>query len=129
MEQKLTISNGGRMTPCILREPDSGRSQRVVLGVHGLGGSSDEEKVKLLIAMLRRMNDGLNIPQCIKAYGADSYPTENGFVPEDVFLAKLPEIAANAILDGTFALIRPVITSTDGLCVATIRCIPAALAF
>ena len=36
---------------------------------------------------------------------------------------------ANAILDGTFALIRPVITSTDGLCVAITRCIPAALAF
>ena len=35
----------------------------------------------------------------IKNYGADSYPTENGFVPEDVFLERLPEIAANAILD------------------------------
>ncbi len=64
-----------------------------------LGGNSVEEKVALLIAELRKMNDELNIPQCIKNYGADSYPTENGFVPEDVFLAKLPEIAANAILD------------------------------
>ncbi len=64
-----------------------------------LGGNSVEEKVALLIAELRKMNDALNIPQCIKNYGADSYPTENGFVPEDVFLAKLPEIAANAILD------------------------------
>ena len=64
-----------------------------------LGGNTVEEKVALLIAELRKMNDELNIPQCIKNYGADSYPTENGFVPEDVFLAKLPEIAANAILD------------------------------
>ena len=64
-----------------------------------LGGNTVEEKVQLLIAELRKMNDALNIPQCIKNYGADSYPTENGFVPEDVFLAKLPEIAANAILD------------------------------
>ncbi|MBQ7961048.1 MAG: iron-containing alcohol dehydrogenase [Clostridia bacterium] len=64
-----------------------------------LGGNSVEEKVQLLIAELRKMNDALNIPQCIKNYGADSYPTENGFVPEDVFLAKLPDIAANAILD------------------------------
>ena len=64
-----------------------------------LGGNTVEEKVALLIAELRKMNDALNIPQCIKNYGADSYPTENGFVPEDVFLAKLPEIAANAILD------------------------------
>ena len=64
-----------------------------------LGGNSVEEKVQLLIAQLRKMNDALNIPQCIKNYGVDSYPTDNGFVPEDVFLAKLPEIAANAILD------------------------------
>ena len=45
------------------------------------------------------MNEALNIPQCIKNYGPDSYPTENGFVPEDVFLARLPEIAKNAIGD------------------------------
>ncbi len=31
------------------------------------------------------MNDKLNIPHCIKNYGKDSYPTEQGFVPEDVF--------------------------------------------
>ena len=36
---------------------------------------------------------------------------------------------AKAILEGTFALINPVITSTDGLCVAITKCIPAALAF
>ena len=64
-----------------------------------LGGSTVEEKVQLLIEYLRGMNDKLNIPHCIKNYGADSYPTEQGFVPEDVFLAKLPEIAKNAIAD------------------------------
>ena len=64
-----------------------------------LGGSSVEEKVQLLIAALRKMNDDLNIPHCIKNYGADSYPTENGFVPENVFLERLPDIAANALLD------------------------------
>ena len=36
---------------------------------------------------------------------------------------------ANAILDGIFALIKPVTTSTDGRCVAITKCIPAALAF
>ena len=51
-----------------------------------LGGSTDEEKVDLLIKYLRGMNDELNIPHCIKNYGADSYPTEEGFVPEEVFL-------------------------------------------
>ena len=64
-----------------------------------LGGSNDDEKVQLLIAYLRGMNDALNIPQCIQHYGADSYPCEQGFVPEDVFLARLPEIAKNAIGD------------------------------
>ncbi len=42
--------------------------------------------------------DDLKVPH-VKNYGADSYPTEQGFVPEDVFLERLPEIAANAILD------------------------------
>jgi alcohol dehydrogenase class IV len=61
--------------------------------------ASDSEKVKALIAYLRKMNDDLNIPHCIKNYGADSYPTEQGFVPENVFLERLPEIAKNAIGD------------------------------
>ena len=64
-----------------------------------LGGSTDDEKVQLLIEYIRGMNDKLNIPQCIKNYGADSYPTETGFVPEEVFLERLPEIAKNAIAD------------------------------
>ncbi len=64
-----------------------------------LGGNTNDEKVQNLIAYLRSMNDALNIPQCIKNYGADSYPCEQGFVPEDVFLSRLPEIAKNAVAD------------------------------
>ncbi len=64
-----------------------------------LGGETTEEKVKLLIDYLRGMNDKLNIPHCIKNYGKDSYPTEQGFVPEDVFLERLHDIAVNAIAD------------------------------
>ena len=64
-----------------------------------LGGETTEEKIKPLIAYLRGMNDKLNIPQCIKNYGKDSYPTEQGFVPEDVFLERLHDIAVNAIAD------------------------------
>ena len=64
-----------------------------------LGGETTEEKIKLLIAYLRGMKDKLNIPQCIKNYGKDSYPTEQGFVPEDVFLERLHDIAVNAIAD------------------------------
>lgn len=65
----------------------------------GLGGETTEEKIKLLIVYLRKMNDALNIPHCIGHYDAGSYPTENGFVPENVFLERLPEIAKNALGD------------------------------
>ena len=65
----------------------------------GLGGANDEEKVDLLIKFLRKMNDDLKIPQCIKNYGPDSYYAEQGFVPEEVFLERLPEIAKNAVAD------------------------------
>ena len=64
-----------------------------------LGGANDDEKVANLIAYLRGMNDALNIPQCIKHYGADSYPCEQGFVSEEIFLERLPEIAKNAVAD------------------------------
>ena len=71
----------------------------VIADFMGLGGDTTEEKVDLLIKYLRGMNDDLNIPHCIKNYGEDSFPTENGFVPENVFLERLPEIAKNAIGD------------------------------
>lgn len=65
----------------------------------GLGGVDTAEKVQLLVAHLRKMNDALNIPQCIQHYGADGCPAEQGFVSEEIFLARLPEIAKNAIAD------------------------------
>ena len=71
----------------------------VIADYMGLGGATTEEKVANLIAFLRQMNDALNIPQCIKHYGADSYPCEQGFVSEEIFLERLPEIAKNAVAD------------------------------
>ncbi|WP_329886924.1 iron-containing alcohol dehydrogenase [Pseudoramibacter faecis] len=65
----------------------------------GLAGKDDDEKVASLIAELRAMSDALNIPHGIGTYGADAYPAEQGFVPEAVFLERLPEIAKNAIAD------------------------------
>ena len=65
----------------------------------GLGGETVADKIENLIQYLRGMNDKLNIPQCIKNYGADSYFAEQGFVPEEVFLERLPEIAKNAVGD------------------------------
>lgn len=64
-----------------------------------LGGSSADEKVELLIAYLRKMSDDLNIPHSINHYGIDGLPADEGFVPESVFLERVEDIAANAILD------------------------------
>ncbi len=64
-----------------------------------LGGNTTEEKIDNLIAMLRKKNDDLNIPHCVKHYGEGGLPAETGIVPEDEFMAKLHDIAANAILD------------------------------
>lgn len=70
-----------------------------IADVIGLSGSNDEEKVKALITYVRSLNDKLNIPHGIKNYGADSYPTDQGFVPENIFLERLHDIAVNAIAD------------------------------
>jgi alcohol dehydrogenase class IV len=81
------------------KDPTAKKRYGVIADYMHLGGNTDDEKVALLIAELRKMNDELNIPHCIKNYGNDSYPTEEGFVPEEVFLERLPEIAKNAIAD------------------------------
>ena len=70
-----------------------------IADVIGLSGNNNDDKVKALIAYLRGLNEKLNIPLCIKNYGADSYPTEQGFVPENIFLERLHDIAVNAIAD------------------------------
>lgn len=64
-----------------------------------LGGSNDDEKVELLIAYLRKMNDELNIPHSINHYGADGLPASTGFVSEEIFLKRVENIAALAIED------------------------------
>jgi alcohol dehydrogenase class IV len=81
------------------KDPTAKKRYGVIADYMKLGGSNDDEKVKLLIQYLRKMNDDLNIPHCIKNYGADSLPCDQGFVPESAFLERLPEIAKNAIAD------------------------------
>lgn len=81
------------------KDETAAKRYAVIADYMGLGGETTGEKIKLLITYLRWMNDDLNIPHSIGTYGADSYPTEKGFVPEDVFLERLPEIAKNAIGD------------------------------
>ena len=81
------------------KDETAAKRYAVIADYMGLGGETVEEKIHLLINQLRKMNDELNIPHCIKNYGPDSYPCENGFVPEEIFLERLPEIAKNAIAD------------------------------
>lgn len=81
------------------KDPEAKKRYGVIADEMKLGGSNDDEKVAKLIEALRKMNDELNIPHCIKNYGADSYPTEQGFVSEEVFLERLPNIAKEAIGD------------------------------
>lgn len=81
------------------KNPEAAARYAEIANFMNLGGNSTEEKIKLLIAYLRKMNDDLNIPHCIKNYGADSYPADQGFVPEEVFLERLHDIAVNAIGD------------------------------
>lgn len=81
------------------KDPVAKQRYGVIVDYMHLGGSNDDEKIANLITYLRGMNDKMNIPHCIQHYGADSYPTEQGFVPENVFLERLHDIAANAILD------------------------------
>ena len=68
-----------------------------------LGGNNIQEKVDKLIEMCRRLNDELNIPQCIKNYGQGGVIAEEGIVPEDEFLSKVSDIAANALGDACTA--------------------------
>ena len=81
------------------KDPVAKKRYGVIADYMHLGGSNDDEKVKLLIDYLRKMNDDLNIPHSINHYGADGLPAEQGFVSEEVFLERLHDIAANAILD------------------------------
>ena len=81
------------------KNPEAKKRYGVIADYMHLEGANDNEKIAALIKYVRDMNDALNIPHCIKNYGPDSYPTENGFVPEEVFLERLPGIAERAIGD------------------------------
>ena len=90
---------GQAFSNALLGDETAKKRYGVIADYMHLGGNSDDEKVALLIAYLRKMNDDLNIPHSINHYGADGLPAEVGFVPEDVFLARVENIAALAIED------------------------------
>ncbi|MDD8048517.1 MAG: iron-containing alcohol dehydrogenase [Thomasclavelia sp.] len=81
------------------KDPTAKKRYGVIADYMHLGGNSDDEKVDLLIKYLRHMNDELNIPHSINHYGPDGLPADTGFVSEKVFLERVEDIAANALLD------------------------------
>lgn len=71
----------------------------IIASYMNIDGVTDDDKVDNLIAYLRGMNSDLNIPQCIAHYDEKGLPAEKGFVPEEIFLSRVDDIAANALLD------------------------------
>ena len=60
------------------KDPAALKRYGVIADYMHLGGKNDEEKVDLLIAYLRKMNDDLNIPHSINHYGPKGLPEEKG---------------------------------------------------
>ena len=81
------------------KNPEAAQRYAYIARFMGLEGSDTQSLVAALVAELRHMNDELNIPQCIKHYGEGGTIADQGFVGEEEFLAKLPEIAKNALGD------------------------------
>ena len=81
------------------KNPEAAQRYAYIARFMGLEGSDTQSLVAALVAELHHMNDELNIPQCIAHYGEGGTIAEQGFVGEEEFLAKLPEIAKNALGD------------------------------
>ena len=81
------------------KNPEAAQRYAYIARFMGLEGSDTQSLVAALVAELRHMNDELNIPQCIAHYGEGGTIAEQGFLGEEEFLAKLPEIAKNALGD------------------------------
>ncbi len=81
------------------KEPEAARRYGEIACHLGLCGKTDKEKTEALIGLIRDMNASLSIPTCLAKYGADGMPADSGFIPADVFEARLSQIAALAIAD------------------------------
>lgn len=96
MEQRFSISCNDMEIPCLLWEPDYGALRRIVLGVHGLGGSMHDpiqdsiaEEMELFGSVVLRFDlpahgeneeDVLSLQSCVDAlmcvarYARERYP-------------------------------------------------------
>ena len=81
------------------RDPRAASRYAQIADTIGLGGDGEEDKVSRLAEYIRELSEKLNIPTSLRHYGKDSYPSECGFIPEDVFLERVGRIAAAAVDD------------------------------
>ena len=81
------------------KNPEAAERYAEIARFINLPGNTTEELVDALVAELREMNRQLDIPLCIKNYGAGGVLAEQSIIDEQEFLSKLPEVAANAIGD------------------------------
>ena len=88
-----------KVLPYNAKVPEAAERYAEIAKFLHLEGNGTEELVKALIQMLRDMNDQLNIPQAIKYYGEGGVKADASIIDEKEFLAKLPEVAKNAIGD------------------------------
>lgn len=82
------------------KEPEALRRYAEICDHLGLcdSGLNSPDKVKMLVAFLRGMNERLNIPNGLRFYGAKA-GEETGFIPEAVFIERLHPIAETAVAD------------------------------
>lgn len=74
------------------KNPATAKRYANIAALWGIEYKTTEEAVQKFCDAIQNLSTALNIPLCLKDY-------ENGMVPEDEFLAKLPDIAKNALLD------------------------------
>ena len=71
----------------------------IIADTLGICASTQDKKIKKLTEYLEEMNRSLGIPTCIKNCGENGDVSDKSFMPEDVFLKRVPEIANEALLD------------------------------
>ena len=73
MEKQFSIRTGELNIPCILTYPDHGEVQRIILGIHGLGGSSNDA-IQVGIAEEMDMFSAVTMRFDLPGHGSNSLP-------------------------------------------------------
>lgn len=76
MESTVLLPHGNLNIPCKISEPDFGDIRRIVLGVHGFGGSSDDE-IQVSIAEEMVMFRSVSIRFDFPSHGYDPMVSED----------------------------------------------------